>query len=380
MIKSLKIKHFKAHSDTMLDLSNLNILSGVNGVGKSSVIQALLLLRQSFESNVLQNGLQLNKPHCDIGNISDAIYQYSDDDIIEFAISLDGDVSKNWKFKAEGNNHSKNFIPRFENAPTEIENLSLFNEQFQYLSAARISPRESYPQDTYAVEVKRQLSLEKGQGELIGHFLHYYGKEKKEQIKFPSMRHPLEEHDDLLSQTTAWEREISPNVNIVPTATGKSYGLKYTFNKPGDITATNEFSAENVGFGMSYALPVIVALLSSAMNSLVLIENPEAHLHPKGQAELAKLIALAASNGIQIIVETHSEHIINGILVACKKYEEKGEGINRDLVKIFHFRRDDIKHCAIVETINILTEGKVDKQPEDFFEQTGKDLQYLLGF
>ena len=66
MINKLTINNFKIHSNTELELSNLNILTGINGVGKSSVFQSLLLLRQSYEANVLSTGLQLNKPYCDI--------------------------------------------------------------------------------------------------------------------------------------------------------------------------------------------------------------------------------------------------------------------------------------------------------------------------
>lgn len=380
MISKLTIKNFKIHSNTELELKNLNILTGINGVGKSSVFQSLLLLRQSHEGNVLQTGLQLNKPYCDIGFISDATYQYGETDEIEFSIESDENGNQTWKFKPLDNNSNKNFIPISGVSPNNLSALNVFNENFQYLSAARFSPRETYPLDSNAVEVKRQLSIEKGQGELVVHFLYYYGKEKKEKIKFDSLKHESEPQDDLLSQTTAWEREISPGVNVVPKPSGKSFTLKYTFNKKNDISPTNEFSAENVGFGLSYALPIIVAALSSDINSLILIENPEAHLHPRGQAELAKLIALAAQSGVQIILETHSEHIINGVLVACKRFEQDGKGINKDLVRIYHFKRDEEKHCAIAQPIKILADGKVDRQPDDFFEQTEKDLNYLLGF
>lgn len=380
MISKLTIKNFKIHSNTELELKNLNILTGINGVGKSSVFQSLLLLRQSHEGNVLQTGLQLNKPHCDIGFISDATYQYGETDVIEFSIESEENGNQTWKFKPQDNNSNKNFIPISGASPNNLSALNVFNENFQYLSAARFSPRETYPLDSNAVEVKRQLSIEKGQGELVVHFLYHFGTEKKQKIKFPNLKHESSEFDDLLNQVTAWEREISPGVNVVPKPSGKSFTLKYTFNKKEDISPTNEFSAENVGFGLSYALPIIVAALSSDQNSLILIENPEAHLHPRGQAELAKLIALAAQNGVQIILETHSEHIINGVLVACKKFEQDGKGINKDLVRIYHFKRDEEKHCAIAQPIKILADGKVDKQPDDFFEQTEKDLNYLLGF
>jgi len=375
MIQNLTIKNFKAHSNTMLELKNLNILSGINGVGKSSVFQALLLLRQSQENNVLQNGLQLNKPHCFIGNIEDAIYQYAEDDTIEFSITTEENGVQTWKFQPEKNNLTGDFIPLVGNLQSKLQGISFFNDNFQYLSASRLSKSES---NTFAVESKRQLSLEKGQAELVAHFLFYWGKEKKEKVRFENLLHPSTTENDLLSQTSAWEREISPNVNVVPVRNGNSYVIKYSFNKGGDVT--NEFSSDNVGFGLSYALPIIVAALSSDKNSLILIENPEAHLHPKGQSELAKLLALAAQSGVQIIIETHSEHIINGVLVACKKFEQEGKGIDKDLVKIYHFKRDENRHSAIAEPVKILADGKIDKQPTDFFDQTENDLNYLLGF
>ena len=65
------------------------------------------------------------------------------------------------------------------------------------------------------------------------------------------------------------------------------------------------------GFGISYVIPIVVqALVASTMNnSVLIIENPEAHLHPYSQSQLGKFLTLVALNGVQIIVETHSEHI-----------------------------------------------------------------------
>ncbi len=375
MIKNLTIKNFKAHSDTPLELKNLNILSGINGVGKSSVFQSLLLLRQSHENNVLQKGLQLNKPHCYIGKFEDAIYQYAENDTIEFSITTEKDENLTWKFKPEKNNLTGDFIPIVDSSPSNLDAISLFNDNFQYLSATRMIKSES---NTFAVESKRQLSLERGQTELAAQFLFYWGKEKKEKVRFENLLHPSSTDDGILAQTSAWEQEISPNVNVVPVKDGNSYAVKYSFNKKGDTT--NEFSSENVGFGLGYALPIIIAMLSSEKDSLILIENPEAHLHARGQSELAKLIALAAQSGVQIILETHSEHIINGVLVACKRFEKEKKGIDKDLVRIYHFKRDEEKHCAIAQPVKILADGKIDRQPDDFFEQAEKDLNYLLGF
>ena len=71
MITQLNIKNFKSHGNTSLSLSCLNILTGLNGVGKSSVFQALLLLRQSYLKNRLHEGIDLNKPLCNIGLVGD---------------------------------------------------------------------------------------------------------------------------------------------------------------------------------------------------------------------------------------------------------------------------------------------------------------------
>lgn len=94
--------------------------------------------------------------------------------------------------------------------------------------------------------------------------------------------------------------------------------LGYEFTQQG-LGFTNEYTPQNVGFGISYSLHVITAILKAKDGDLIIIENPESHVHPRGQAELGKLIALAAINNIQIIIETHSDHIINGIRVAVKE-------------------------------------------------------------
>ena len=82
MIKEIGISNFKVHEKLLLDLNNLTVLTGVNSSGKSSVIQALLLLRQSHDRNVLKDGLQLNGDYCRVGLAKDAICRYSDFSLI----------------------------------------------------------------------------------------------------------------------------------------------------------------------------------------------------------------------------------------------------------------------------------------------------------
>ena len=110
-----------------------------------------------------------------------------------------------------------------------------------------------------------------------------------------------------------------------------------------------------------------------------MIENPEAHLHPEGQAELARLMCLVAQRGIQVIVETHSDHIVNGVLVNCKRFEKEGYGIDRENVSMYYFSGQDEEHAVIYEEVKVLSDGKVEYQPKGFFDRVEKDIDYLLG-
>ena len=79
MITKLHLKNFKSHRDTSLDLKPFTLISGVNNIGKSSVLQAILLLRQSFKKGRLTEGLDLNKPLVNIGVGNDALYRLAQD-------------------------------------------------------------------------------------------------------------------------------------------------------------------------------------------------------------------------------------------------------------------------------------------------------------
>ena len=98
--------------------------------------------------------------------------------------------------------------------------------------------------------------------------------------------------------------------------------------------SSNKYRATNVGFGLSYVFPVIVAALAARAGDLLIIENPEAHIHPKGQMRLGQLLSLAAASGVQVVIETHSDHVLNGIRLAV--HERK---ISHEIVRLHFFER-----------------------------------------
>ena len=387
MIKKLTIKNFKSHKNTALDFSNLTILCGSNGVGKSSVIHALLLLRESYLNKSNFNYIDLKSKSIAIGTAKDALYQYSSTDEVGFEIQTNiynliysfevnsTDLTKTLIYESKSSNHVSD--------KNTLETESLFNKTCQFISAARIGPQAYYSKDDVVVDVHNQISVIEGRAEHFVHFL--YTNRNKDVldtlVNSKSKADSSNKVNDLFSQVTAWEREISEGINVIVQDIGQlGYELKYSFNTEKLEGKTEEFKASNVGFGLTYVMPVIVAILSAPTEALLLIENPEAHLHPNGQAKLTELICLAAQAGVQILIETHSDHIINGILVQCKKFEESGIGISRDNVSLYHFDRDEVEPCSAAKKINIEENGCIRYTPRGFFDQFTIDRKFLMGF
>lgn len=378
MIHSITINNFKIHKHLHLDLGNLTVLTGVNSSGKSSVIQALLLLRQSYLQNTMKEGLVLNGELMSVGLGRDALCSVAEEDGLSVALASDqGDCT--WKWDAGDAFLGKDFLPVLE-APADDaswKDMSLFTNNFQYISAARKEPSDYYPLNTNLVESKKQLSQRYGKCELVAHFLHHYGVVSKLSV-LPGLLHKEGEPADLLSQVSSWEGVVSADVNVLPEKGEKSYSLKYAYQTEEDTTPA--YSPVNVGFGLSYALPVVVALLSAEKGSLILIENPEAHLHESAQSELGILIARAAQAGVQVVVETHSNHILNGILMASKRYENNEPGVDKEVVKMYYMKRHEDGLWSDKDEVKIVGDGKIDHQPDGFFNRMDSDMSYLLGF
>jgi predicted ATPase len=186
-----------------------------------------------------------------------------------------------------------------------------------------------------------------------------------------ALNHPESISQNLKNQVEAWIGEISPGtrIEIESHSAIDLVSLQYSYG------LSNPYRSTNVGFGITYILPIIVALLFATPDTLIILENPEAHLHPKGQSKMGELLALVASYGIQIIVETHSDHILNGIRRAVRQ-----EKLNAQNVQIHYFERHSHNGLASTKVISpkLDQDGRIDIWPEGFFDQSEKDLMELL--
>lgn len=190
--------------------------------------------------------------------------------------------------------------------------ISLFNEDFIFLEAERWGPRAVYnKKEARAYNTKLGI-----QGELTPGYL-LNANTINEKIGIKELIHPTlsqkEEGDQLYENVNAWMAEIFS----VPVKTrvdeSSSTTVKLSYNVDG-----GRYSALQVGFGLTYCLSIVVALLRAKRNDLVIVENPEAHLYPSAQAKITELFCLAARNRVQVMLETHSDHVINGALIAIR--------------------------------------------------------------
>lgn len=365
MIKQIEIKNFKSLKRADISVSNLNLLMGLNGMGKSSFIQTLLLLMQS--DKLEERVIDLNGILVQIGQGRDALYQYAEEEKIAFELTFEGHPKFSWKF---GYQKDKEKLTA-ESGYTK-DQMSFFRDntkRFQYIRAERIGPRDIYEASSVVVADKKQLGL---LGEYAAYYINVFGQEHE---VTEQLRHTKANSNNLLAQVNTWMKEISPGVSLntkyVPEV--NKVILDYQFDLIND--KTNSFRPKNVGFGISYVLPIVLALLTAEEGKIIVIENPESHIHPRGQAELGKLISLAASIGAQLFVETHSDHILNGIRVAVKD-----NLVDKSKVNVLYFEKTttEKEQFTKITPIKVDCNGELSDYPANMMDEWSNQLLKLL--
>ncbi len=385
MIKSIEIKNFKSIKKKFFPLRKLNLLLGLNGMGKSTFIQSLLLLRQS--DRLMHGELKLNGEYIKVGTTKDALYQYSKNEDLSFAFQFDNSELNSMEFSYE----MESDVFKLRNPQTNIygestiflalQKQSLFGSNFQYLNANRLEPTSVHNKSYTNVVTLNNLGMF---GEYTTHFIEVHG---NDEIKFENLLHKDSKTIDdvtgkelinktLINQINLWMGEISPGLNVRTTAIPNSENvlLEYVYKQP-NFGNTNRYKPVNVGFGISYSLPVVTALLAARPGELIIIENPESHIHPKGQAELGKLISLVAINNVQVIIETHSDHVVNGIRVGVKDKPEL-----KDEIILFYFEKNitDSEQYSVITNVEVDSKGELSEYPKHMMDEWSNQLLKLL--
>jgi predicted ATPase len=365
MLTQIKLTNFKCFkNETAFPLSQLNLLTGINGRGKSTLLQSLLLMRQSIEHNGGTGKMVLNGNCVNLGYFDDVrnknvpkseaiVFEYlvpngkgitysfhengDDEPFLDVDVVLSNDSSE----KRRHNIHQ-----------TILEKERDYFGSIHYLSADRVGLQDFYVKATLPtflnVGVKGELTvnvLYEQKNSLINDKL-CLGKGAK----------------TLATQTEAWLGEIFDSAKVeIPDSETKN--LELFFNT---CASTDRLKAVNVGFGYSYILPIIVSGLIAKAGEILIVENPEAHLHPQAQSRLTQFLAKVSRCGVQVFIESHSEHILNALRLAVLK-----EIITPEDLNILSFRQ---KSENTVMQIPINLDGELEDWPKDFFNQEVIDL------
>lgn len=374
MITNLKLENFKCFDELDLQLAPLTLITGVNGMGKSSVIQSLLMLRQSFDERYIQaeNKVLLTGELVNLISGNAIRYAPSESPDVKVSITDDGGNSYSCLIKSDS---KSDLLDCTSEGAGSFSAISVFKDSFLYLGAERLGPRPVYPK-TQTIKHKGRLGL--GSGELTAAFL-FSCLRNNTQLPIAALKHSGEETNLIYPNVSAWLSEIAydgAQITASETSTEKLEFI-YSFNK-GKLKGY-DFSPLNVGFGFSYLLPVIIGILSATPGSLILIENPEAHLHPAAQSKIGKLLALAAENGVQILIETHSDHLLNGIRVMVKGNSQWGK-LDADKTQIHYFTSDTVEETELKYKISfkIKENGEIERWPKGFFDEWDNNLDDLL--
>ncbi|MFZ2284516.1 MAG: DUF3696 domain-containing protein [Lutibacter sp.] len=375
----LQIINFKCFYDIDVPLNQLTIFAGANGNGKSTAIQALLFLRRTiehcgkWESGELNrysysetNGLnvELNGSYClALGNSSIVLPRDSSKTNISLGL-FNSETKEEFITEYETNGESHLWLTPVKVSDQANFSQSIFRQEFYYLNAERVGPRikqsitfYDFPSTGFQGEYVAQL---------IGDTEFNYKFKVNE-----NRRNVKSDSPYLEQQLNAWLDFIMPGVSVKASYDLETLSAQIRINN--DYTRGEHTIAPNIGFGISYILPIIVSGLIAKESTYLIVENPEAHLHPSAQSRIGVFLAMIAKSGVKVIVETHSDHFINGVQIAAAKKE-----ISNELITINFFNQDAHSLQPDVLPISINSKGELSHWPKGFFDQNQMDYASLL--
>lgn len=360
----LSIEGYKCFKEnTTFKLNNITLLTGANSAGKSSVIQSLLLLKKISKGSITESNpridLDLNDPNyaLELGKYDD-IKSRSDNDYEDFLNdSHPTDISfvlNEGKAKIElaHNKETENNV-KVSSDEQSIESFKKYLDNgFVYLNAERMAPHYMYKNTDNA-------DFCDCHGTNTGNV---YQKHENDNCSI-KRAYSNSDKNKWSIELDKWIDFIFPDVAVQVVSSGEDhYQVKVLGN-----------AATNVGFGITYALPILVSGLTVPEGGMLLVENPEAHLHAKAQSNMGYFLARMAAAGVRVIIETHSEHIVNGIR---RMIVEGKTEISHEDMTIYFFQNYNGEKDIMEITMDEF--GNLSDFPEDFFDQIRQDTLAII--
>ena len=433
MLTKIHIENFKSLKNVDVPCSGLNLLTGVNGAGKSSFIQMMKILFATADG-IESLDQEIRAEQFELGFDADDVWYCYRRENPQICVQFNNDSGMEFELRrilelCEASEKPGTFYLRH---PAYFELMydaykkawDLENEDWDSENTGINVP----PEDIRVAReegdkkiAKLEKDVQKQEGSDVGVYNVYkklwHGarfvdsfRHKPESIheggaynwlffalkKIPAFKSFSPEGQntieflyksgaDLIEKVNACLNWVSPGARL--NIERKQVGSRECFIETFDYGVNGDsrlFKPQNVGFGVSYILPVLVTLLTAKKGSILVIENPEAHLHPRGQAEIGKLIAETVARGVQVFIETHSDHVINGIRVAVKKGVLKPSDVN---IAFFERKEHEVvdeegkkaqEIYSTVRDIKIDKNGSLSEYPEDFMDEWNNQLMRLM--
>ena len=397
-ITKIAVKGFKSIAEECeIDIRPLTLLAGANSSGKSSIMQPLLLLKQTLEAPYDPGALLIDGPNVQftfaeqflsaIGEKKASCFQirietcdiFASDSVTttfrkgQRGIEIAGMImeSKRW----DEPSHCLTLYP--DMPPEEIESQA---DQHRKLGDSDIVVKPS----------RCFLDFESEDGEItlnitedieyhIVHTIYLPGlrgnPERTYKLSSTGPWYPGTFENYVVSLVYEWQETTDKRLKTVAGAlhtlglTGKvgtekindaHIELQVGRLQHDNTSETDMVNIADVGFGVSQVLPVVVALIAADPGQLVYLEQPELHLHPRAQVALARVLADAAKRGVRVVAETHSSLLLLGVQTLIAEGD-----LSPELVKLHWFtRRED--GVTEVNSADVDEAGAYGEWPEDF--------------
>jgi predicted ATPase len=292
VLNRMQLKNFKSIRDLDFPIKPLTVLAGLNGSGKSTVLQGLALVKQTVDQMPERWTLALRGALVRLGRSEDVHFESALSEELELSVSMGGAPVR---FISAALPNADTLDLRVDGDWAALkESLS---RGFQFIQADRLTPASQYEQASTPDQARGWLGC---RGEFTVDFL-----QRNEDLHVPAARHCRGGKDgvdvqllrqvaptpSLRDQTSGWLQLLSPGVTLraISIDLADVASLRFQYTNTRLDSAGRQHRPSNVGFGLTYCLPIVVSCLAAESGALLLLENPEAHLHPRGQADPASI-------------------------------------------------------------------------------------------
>lgn len=377
MLKRMRLENFRAFKQVEIKFAPITLLIGANSTGKSSILQALLLLKQSLRGGDYRVPLSFNGPLVNLGSLEETAWQgrkslyfqleWDDYRGIGFRVAYKKQTGltvsefrflsgrewyrlpkeatgvEPWYFSFEPSKSGQGLDEDKRSSLVNLNStLASFFQRLRYIGPLRMPARETY------------LSGERPES---------VGPDARNLIPF--LRH----RPDVMWSIARWlqERDLADGLALREMARGR--WAVYIIERRGRWV-----NLVNTGFGYSQLIPVLAEIFGAPEGSLILVEQPELHLNPRLAIWMGDVLITAIRQGKSLLVETHSEHIV----LRLRRRIAEGELKSEELALYFTTRSLE-EGKSFLQRIPLDKSGQlIKKWPEDFWgEDYAETYQFL---